>query len=114
MSENIERPQLGEWRTLTHFATRKTFIRPNKPTDKKYWDAEKYTDPIQGMYIGYRTLADGEREYIEDAGFVFTPWSYREAWLFVIDPRQKPIYVFPEYALNTPSAVTAIEREVAA
>ncbi len=52
--------------------------------------------PVEGTYIGYRTVQDGRNLWEEDCGYIWYPSEYKEAWLIVENPRQNPIKVFPE------------------
>ena len=55
--------------------------------------------PIEGIYVGFRTYADGRREYLgAEYGIAFHPSSYREVWLIVPSERQAPVPVLPEDA----------------
>jgi hypothetical protein len=52
--------------------------------------------PVDGIYIGYRTVYDGRREYDDEYGAYFEPTSHQEVWLIVEDPRRKPVFVRPQ------------------
>lgn len=59
---------------------------------------------IEGIFIGYRTLAEGETDWDGDpevdGGVVFFSTRRFEAWLIVTDPRRNSIYVLPEDVLG--------------
>lgn len=97
MSETIRRPKLGEWRIITNVAYRRVEHRENYGRRIKVWRSLNFTmKPFSAMYIGYRTVADGETQWEDEVGYIFIPHSHREIWLFVQKPREKPVYVFPE------------------
>lgn len=61
------------------------------------WTREKLSDPIEGIYIGWRNVRDGVVEYEGmEIGNVFYQKRVHRAWLFVISEHRNPIYVFPE------------------
>ena len=61
------------------------------------WTKRKLYKPRVGMYIGWRTVKDGEVRYIdEEIGNAFFPKRNHKVWLFVVNERTNPIHVFPE------------------
>ena len=90
------RPALGQWVTARDRMYRrwdyhtKTYIRWSEfiPGGPK---------PVEGIYVGTRTIQDGHTEYCgPEEGNYWVPSGYKEAWLIVEDPRKNPIRVFPE------------------
>lgn len=64
----------------------------------KGWHAEKFwrADPIeprQGLYIGARTLANGERWIEDEVGYVFEAKERFRAALVVFSARENPVLV---------------------
>ena len=96
MGQTKFRPALGQWVTCSDRMYRrwdyhtKTYVRwaefiPGGPK------------PIEGIFVGYRTIQDGYTEWGgEECGNIWNPTKYKEAWLIVTDPRHAPIKVFPE------------------
>ena len=91
----FERPELGEWCEITAEAYKKK-APWSRGVRKVEWMPKKLAQPLRGMYIGWRTVFDGEAEYIgEEEGAVFKQGESREVWLFVTSPRKNPIRTFP-------------------
>lgn len=89
------RPNLGVRGTFNHI------LRRRRRGSMRDW-GEQPVHPQTGMYIGYRLLQNGDMdaEWNENDYYTyFLPSSYVEAWLFVIGPRQKPVYVLPEHVV---------------
>lgn len=91
------RPNLGDRGTFDHTLYRRRY------REMREWAESGIHTPQTGIYIGYRLLQNGamDGEWGDESGNYddfFVPSSYIEAWLFVIDPRQKPVYVLPEHA----------------
>lgn len=60
----------------------------------KWWEAQKLEQPREGLYIGYRTLADGKSEYIgSEEGTAFTADRHFRAALVVFGERNSPVLV---------------------
>lgn len=74
----------GDWRQLM-----KLWIRAGERPALK-------SQPVNGIYIGYRTYTDGERIYAGDGVYGFHPHERKEVWLVVPSERQKPVPVLPE------------------
>lgn len=112
MSKVVERPQLGEWRMITCVAVRRTSHKRNERTNRlmrlKTWEKwARWRKASPAMFVGYRTVADGETDWIDEAGYVFVAHKHQELWLFVSDARQTPFYVFPEDVLPLESPEAA-------
>ncbi|MFA5380260.1 MAG: hypothetical protein WC455_31145 [Dehalococcoidia bacterium] len=60
-------------------------------TSRKIW--ERKPAKISGIYIGYRTLCDGKREWEDEAGYIFFPELYFPAALIAEGPRKRPVLV---------------------
>lgn len=87
-----ERPQLGEWCEIQAAAHK---VSAHNGASNRIWQEWKLGKPFRAMFIGYRTVYNGHREWEDEVGYIFTPHSHQEAWLFVRDARQKPEYAFP-------------------
>lgn len=91
------RPALGERVLFSDI-----LYRSRKHAGSKIWERFYAKLPIRkgpqcraGVYMGYRTLQDGQTEY--DLGeAIWCPSAYKEAWLIVVNPRQNPYKVLPE------------------
>jgi hypothetical protein len=60
--------------------------------EMKYWD--RASAKITGLFIGIRTLYDGDREWWgEDEGYTFKPRSHFRAALVVPSERENPVLV---------------------
>lgn len=59
---------------------------------RKYWDAWPIT-PRTGLYIGGRTLSNGQRWYEDEVGAVYEPETYFRAALVVFSTHEKPVLV---------------------
>ena len=58
-----------------------------------------YLDPVDGIYIGYRTFSNGTVSYdysAESVVSLYRPEAYFEAWLIVPSERENPAPVLPE------------------
>lgn len=92
----MPRPALGEKRTIKMRAERQ------KRRIGGWWDREitwssVEIKPVEGIYIGWRTVFDGGTEYLGDEeGIAFHQDAPHEVWLFVTNPRHNPIRVFPD------------------
>lgn len=60
-----------------------------------YWERSGFKSG-EAIYIGYRTLYDGDISYPDEYTHAFTPTSHQQVYLFVINERRNPIYVHPE------------------
>lgn len=56
------------------------------------WVRRPYRTPKEGMFIGFRTLANGDMEYSAD-GRTFHPTQYFRVALVVFDIKTNPVYV---------------------
>jgi len=91
-------PEFGQWVTCTArlYRTDRTesYKAPagyTKYRHLKYW--ARLPVKNEGLFIGTRTLYDGEVEWTEGTGSVFYPKSHFTAALIVPGPRRKPILV---------------------
>lgn len=50
-------------------------------------------EPREGLYIGYRTLADGVRDAEDEVGYTFEPKRHFRAALVVFSDRTNPVLV---------------------
>jgi len=90
----INRPALGQWVTASDRMYRQGSY-PGKVW-KRWAEVIRRANPVEGIYIGTRTIQDGHTEYCGEDGSYWVPSGYKEAWLIVEDPRRNPIRVFPE------------------
>lgn len=84
-----DRPELGEWCELSAIGTKRHTL--DRGTNV-IWKEIRQDQPVQAMYIGYRTVYNG--------------WSEWEVWLFVTDVRHNPIHAFP-CSVKRVNAITA-------
>lgn len=82
---------LGDKVICTAKFVRVTRVRRGYSADK-VWEAWP-TPPRTGTYIGYRTLANGRREFEEEVGYIFEPKEHFRAALVVFSERTKPVLV---------------------
>lgn len=75
---------------------------------QKFWESAP-TAPRLGIFIGWRTIADGVRHW-EDS-YTFTPSSYIRAALVVFSTRTKPVLV-PGGAIQPNCELLAIEEKL--
>lgn len=89
----MKRPKLGQ------FVAARDVLAKSYRANSRVWlrqrERIRTPQPIEGIYIGYRTLADGLCEWHHDCT-VFKPTHYFEAWLIVPNERVNPIRVHPE------------------
>lgn len=101
----IEKPQLGEWRTFTHKLIRRSAMVNPKSL---WWQMRELPEPMNGMFIGSRTVWDGvakfDTEFNAEGTFYgkynFAGHTHHEVWLFVIAERRNPIIVNPIHVLR--------------
>jgi len=90
------RPALGQWVTASDRMYR-TWTAGEKIYRRWASFIPGGPKPVEGTYIGYRTIQDGRSSWGgEDVGNIWEPSEYKEAWLIVENPRHNPIKVFPE------------------
>lgn len=87
--------KLGDTITITQVYKRRTHYRQNdrRPdTTLKVWE----TWPIkerQAIFLGWRTLVDGVREWEDEVGGIFIPERHFRAALVCFSTRENPVYV---------------------
>ena len=103
MAEKIrwERPELGQWCDIRAIA-----LKGGEPYVNTEWFTKPLEKEIQGMYIGWRTVANGsmESDYeyeswehpAHEVGKFFVRSESLEVWLFVVSDRKNPIRAFPQ------------------
>ena len=101
----IQRPEFGQQVTVKDRLTRRTRIKhlskPRHFVALKEWvlTGDLYpfleAEPVSGIYIGYRTYANGRRDYYADEGYRFIPNETFEVWLIVPGQRMNPVPVLP-------------------
>jgi hypothetical protein len=71
-------------------------VEDSGPWGKRHKTWSSYTLPEErrGVVVGYRTLQNGHREYV-DEGFYFVPDGYVKAYLVSYDLHRKPEFVRP-------------------
>lgn len=56
-----------------------------RSNDKVYWAPVMWWEPRRGLFIGWRTLSNGEKEYISyDDGWVYRPKEHFKVALVVL------------------------------
>lgn len=91
MSDQPEKPELGQWLTIT------TTFRKTKNWPDVYWHRDRWQkEPMRGMFIGTRQVYDGKLESDGDYSAYFIRTVAHNVWLFVLDGRRNPVYVLPE------------------
>lgn len=60
-------------------------------TDRKEW--ESCAAPVRGVYIGWRTYANGTIQYEFEDGYSFSATEHFKIALIVTDERQNPVPV---------------------
>jgi len=97
------RPQFGQTVTVTAKAWRRNRYEvkgafPDQYTQTfRVWERFlAFKSPRRAMYIGFRTKYNGESEWIDEVGNVFTPNEHFEMWLVVEDERHAPYFVWPD------------------
>jgi hypothetical protein len=96
MAEKVQRPEIGQRVRITGEMEReKRYIDGRWSRQSVTW--RECGSDATGVYIGYRTVAEGEVRYIDsETGSAFFPKTHFEVWLIVTDPRQNPIKCRPE------------------
>jgi hypothetical protein len=93
MVNKKQRPELGE-----HIQIKTKFVKYRSYKEGNKWNVVTLDKPLVGIYIGWRTIADclversgwGDESWLEPE-----PYNHREAWLVVVNERQKPFYIEP-------------------
>ena len=95
----MQKPKMGEWREIRATA------RKCHEGDETIWQREELPKLVRGMFIGSRTVWNGERialyesgEYGEKlfTGTAFAPSEALKVWLFVPHEQQNFVRVFPQ------------------
>jgi hypothetical protein len=84
-------PAFGATVTVSAVLRRRTRHRTHL-NDEKYWDAWSIK-PRTALYIGTRTLSNGERWWEDEVGNVYEPKTYFRAALVVFSAKEKPVFV---------------------
>ena len=86
----------GDRVNCTHRFVRKERRVENKngygSTSWKIWGKKSYS-VSSGIFLGYRTLKDGTRNFKYDAGWIFTPKKYFKAALICPTDKINPVFV---------------------
>ncbi len=84
------RPEMGQQITASHGLVRCR-------GERREWKRRmRQRAPLSGIYVGYRTYADGNVEwYGPEEGNFFKPDFYYEVWLIVPNERTNPVPVLP-------------------
>lgn len=85
----MNEPKLGEWITIDHK------LRRTHSQNYAQWVPQMFREPVKAMFIGKRTLGNGEIRYSYEDGVEFRRKEAITAWLVVINTRNKPFYVMP-------------------
>lgn len=88
--------KLGDNLTITQVYRRRERRRPGRYQDQvvKVWELWPIT-PRQAIFLGWRTLCNGTREWEDEVGAIFTPDKdgYFKAALVCFSTRENPVYV---------------------
>ena len=97
----IEKPNselFGAWVIYSHILKRKMrYVETENKygvkfrNEFKFW--KKFEFPGSGIFIGTRTLKNGNREFDCEEGYTFVPTEYITAALICPSPSQNPVYV---------------------
>lgn len=79
--------RLGDWFVVDHKLRRR--VRDNDAM----WVPLKFNKPVEVMFVGKRTLANGKVFYSNEDGPEFVRKESVKAWLVVANEREKPFYV---------------------
>lgn len=89
------RPKLGQQIRARRRLVRREKWRSKGGVTAKFWAIT--LAPIEGIYVGTRTLSNGTRQLQNyDEGYVYTASDYFEAWMIVEHERRKPVFVLPD------------------
>jgi len=83
--------RLGEHVTCAAVLERRTIYRGSRG-DEKRWEP-RAIELRDGIFIGWRTLSNGMREWRNDEGYCYTPAEYIGAALVVFSLHENPAYV---------------------
>lgn len=68
-------------------------LRSSVHGTRKFWQSRTLEKPRSGLYIGYRTLYDGEVKIGDYEMPEFHPESHGQAALVVFSERERPVFV---------------------
>jgi hypothetical protein len=88
--------KLGDVVTITRVYRRREHSRWNEKA--RCHETVKAWEPWQvkerrAIFLGWRTLSNGIREWEPEAGAIFTPESYIKAALVCFSTKENPVYV---------------------
>lgn len=71
-----------------------------KKRRRKIWKeipiSPEWNKSLTGVVVGIRTLSNGGVHYEEEAGNIFSPEEYFQAYMIVYNLHRKPVFVLPE------------------
>lgn len=107
MEQQEDKPQRPEFGSRVRATTTVMSAKRGNSYERNHYhiNVKHKSDPIEGIYVGYRTLSDGKVWWVdEEVGYSFavTPGTAREVWLVVPGPRRNPVRV-------DPASVTVLE-----
>ena len=88
----------GDKVKFSHRFLRKTEWRPAETASGRSYNEiwktwEKFQFGGEGLFLGTRTLKNGTRYWMDEAGYIFEPKEHFQAALISPGPRTNPIYV---------------------
>jgi len=91
------KPELGHNLVITKYLKRVTKWEGGKLVEfrqrMKVWDEVELKEPKTVKVIGLRTLSNGRIDYDSEAGNMYTPKKFFQAWLVVESLSKKPYHV---------------------
>lgn len=96
MTTTIARPALGQRCTISKTAYKHN-VYPGNGNKRTEWIKTPWKQqPVEAMYIGWRTVYSGTTFYYGDYDREFKRDGNYIVWVFVADERENPFYAFPE------------------
>lgn len=108
---DTRQPEFGQRVTVTARFVRRW--RAASPRSRKVWERldgftvadawkSQRVESREGIFLGYRTLADGHVTNYYDEGTIFEAEHHFKAALVCLSEREKPVYVPLDAMLPTP------------
>lgn len=66
----------------------------------------EWNKSLTGIVIGIRTLQNGGLHWEEEAGYLFSPKEYFQAYLVSYNLHRKPVFVLPEFLTKLSNKTT--------
>lgn len=80
----------GDSITITNRLRRRSGKVKNSHKDYKFWHVDQIK-PIQGIFLGHRTISEGTREFNEEY-IEYLPQKYIKVSLVSINAKENPFY----------------------